>query len=75
MNQAITFIVSGIIFLTSTYTLAQTRPHNNPIPEPIPQVTIPEITAPTLPVIEMPTISAPAQLPDQGVEKKNGGSE
>lgn len=76
MNKVIAYIVSGIIFLTSTYALAQTRPHNNPISEPIPQVTIPspEVTVPIPPVIEMPVVSA-APLPDQGVEGKNGGSQ
>lgn len=77
MNKIITFIVSGIIFLTSTYTLAQTRPHNKPIQGPIPQVTIPtpEVTVPNPPVIEIPATSTSTPLPDQGVEEINSGSE
>jgi len=77
MNKTTLFIVSGAIFLTSTFTLAQTRPHNNPIPEPIPQVTIPtpEVTVPTQPVIEIPAVSSPSPLPDQGAVEQNGGSQ
>jgi len=76
MNKTTLFIMSGTIFLTSTYTLAQTRPHNNSIPESIPQVTIPspEVMESTPPAIEAPTVSTPSPLSGQGADEMKGGS-